>query len=263
MNNKTFKVGFNHSEIKINNFSVSCNINFEPDSDVLILCIHGLGCDKNSFTKIFDYPDFKEYNILIPDLIGFGKSSKPKGFLYNLEAQAELVSEAVSFFDIKKIHIVGHSMGGAVALLLPQKIYSKVESFANIEGNLISADCNMFSRKIVSGTVEEYTKDLFEQHSKQFKQSKLLCLSSTTPEVMYHSAKSLVELSDNQNLIDDFKKIKARKAYFFGEDNMDADIISKLNGIERVMIAGSGHEMMFENPNEFYNRLYDFINNLL
>jgi len=263
MNSKTFNVGLNKSEIKVKDYSISCTINFEPNSDILLLCIHGLGCDKDSFTKIFDYPEFEEYNILIPDLVGFGKSSKPENFLYELENQAKVVSELIGFFDVKQIHIIAHSMGGAVGLLFPREVYSRVKSFANIEGNLIAADCDMFSRKIVSYDIEEYRKNIFNRHLTQYRQSKLLRLEKSTPEAIYYTSKALVQLSGGDKLLDRFKKLKTRKSYFFGEENMSSEVLSRLNGIERVMIAGSGHEMMFENPNEFYNRLYDFINNLL
>lgn len=261
MNDVNFKVGFNRSILKIRNFSVSCNINFQPDSDSLIVFIHGLGCDKESFQRLFDYNDFEEYNILIPDLIGFGNSSKSDDFGYDLKTQAEILSELIEKFDIKKIHIVAHSMGGSVGLLFPPEIYSRVESFANIEGNLIPEDCNMFSRKIISESFEDYNDFLFNSHKKQFNQSRLLKLDSTNARAMYYSAKSLVKLSDEQTLLKDFKNLKSRKAYFFGEENMDTEILTKLNRVEKIMIAGCGHEMMAENPEEFYSRLYDFISN--
>lgn len=263
MNEVNIQVGFSCREIIVDDFTFSCNINFEPDSDTLILCIHGLGCDKESFQHIFKYPDFEEYNILIPDLIGFGNSSKPSDFTYSLKDQAELLYKVVEKFNIKKIHLVAHSLGGAVALLMPKLIYKKVVSFANIEGNLVPADCDMFSRKIISTSFQEYNDHLFNHYNNLFTESMLLKFEKSTPYAMYYSAKSLVENTDNNSLLEKFKKLKIRRAYFFGEENMDSDVLMKLNGIERIMIAASGHEMMVENPDEFYNRLYDFINNIL
>lgn len=263
MNNLTFKVGINQTTFHINNLSINCIVNYEPDSDELILCVHGLGCDKDTFKQIFDYPEFENYNIIIPDLIGFGQSSKPENFSYELEEQTSVLTYLIKQFDIKRIHLLAHSMGGAIVLLLPKYILDKVDSFANLEGNLISTDCEMFSKKIAAMPKSEFNEDCLKQYQNTFKDSILLKLNSTTPTALYHSSKSLVKWSESNNLLKEFKKLNTRKAYFYGEENLGSDLLTQLNGIERVMIAHSGHEMMVENPDEFYNRFYDFINNNL
>ena len=75
----------NQKRIIVSDLEISSIINIEPNSDELIFCIHGLGSDKNTFKNILDYPEFKKYNLLIPDLIGFGESVNPEKFSYDLE----------------------------------------------------------------------------------------------------------------------------------------------------------------------------------
>ena len=248
-------------KIKVKDLEISSIINVEANSDELIFCIHGLGCDKNTFKNILDYPEFTKYNLLIPDLVGFGESQNPDNFSYNLEEQSVTISELLKIFDVKKIHIVAHSMGGAIALLLPEEIRSKIESFASLEGNLTLDDCKMLSLKIASTPFDQFKNQIFEKIRKQFVESELFNFSATTPEALWNSSKSLVNLSEGDNFLKRFKELKTRRAYFFGEENLNSEVIPKLNGIEHVMIARSGHEMMVENPEEFYSRLYDFINN--
>ncbi len=81
--------------------------------------------------------------MLIVDHIGFGSSSTPENFSYTMEDQARIIEELLSILPQWKIHIVAHSMGVAIALFLGAQTFSRVLSFSNIEGNLISEDCGI------------------------------------------------------------------------------------------------------------------------
>ena len=67
-----------------------------------------------------------------------------------MEAQARVCAEILKEFSDRNLHIVAHSMGGAVALLLPDDILNDTKTFANIEGKLVGADCGVASRRIIS-----------------------------------------------------------------------------------------------------------------
>lgn len=55
------------------------------------------------------------YDVLIPDQIGFGKSSKPKNYQYSFASLAQNTQGLIDSLDIKKVIVVGHSMGGMLA----------------------------------------------------------------------------------------------------------------------------------------------------
>lgn len=55
-----------------------------------ILCIHGLGCTKESFEMMARVDALREYTCLCVDLPGFGESVHPKGFSYRMEDHAEV-----------------------------------------------------------------------------------------------------------------------------------------------------------------------------
>lgn len=55
------------------------------------------------------------YRVVIPDQIGFGKSSKPLAYKYTLKEMAAQTSALLNKLGVKKAHIIGHSMGGMVA----------------------------------------------------------------------------------------------------------------------------------------------------
>lgn len=55
------------------------------------------------------------YRVIIPDQIGFGKSSKPKDIQYTFQLLAQNTKTILDTLGIKKISVLGHSMGGMVA----------------------------------------------------------------------------------------------------------------------------------------------------
>lgn len=66
------------------------------------------------------------FRVIIPDQIGFGKSSKPQHFQYTFQQLAENTKALLDTLNIQKITVLGHSMGGMLAtrftLMYPQTV---------------------------------------------------------------------------------------------------------------------------------------------
>jgi pimeloyl-ACP methyl ester carboxylesterase len=112
MTSKTFDLIIDREPV-----AVAADVRVTGEDQLFFL--HGLGCSKSTFHHFWNRIDFKEYSAVIPDLIGFGGSSKPEHFSYTMEAQARICTEIFKRFSDKALHIVAHSMGNAVALLFP------------------------------------------------------------------------------------------------------------------------------------------------
>ena len=82
-----------------------------------ILMLHGLGGNKASFlpTVAALAPTFRTIAV---DLLGFGDSDKPLGASYGPEFQARGIEHLLDALDLDRVHVIGHSMGGRVALEL-------------------------------------------------------------------------------------------------------------------------------------------------
>ena len=235
---------------------------FRKRGGELLLLLHGLGCSKESFRDIWFRDEFSDYSIMALDFLGFGDSSKSDKFSYKMEDQASVYADVVKKIPSKKIHIIAHSMGGAIGLLLPPALLNSALTFANLEGNLISEDCGIVSRKAISVSFQKFENELLPDLralSKTLGEGRFF-LDSALPLGFYKSAESLVRWSDSGDLLLRFKNLSCRKSYFYGEKNSDMDILHRLNTIEKVMIGSSGHFMMNDNPDEFYSRLRTFLN---
>lgn len=55
------------------------------------------------------------YRVIIPDQIGFGKSSKPSYYQYSFHQLAQNTKQILDELKINKINVLGHSMGGMLA----------------------------------------------------------------------------------------------------------------------------------------------------
>lgn len=83
-----------------------------------ILFIHGLGGQLRHFSgTIFSQLD-GDFRLIALDRPGSGYSARPSDFTGSLRDQAELVSGFIETLGLQKPLVVGHSLGGAVALTL-------------------------------------------------------------------------------------------------------------------------------------------------
>lgn len=251
--------GINDYNILIDDLYLHIKLSYNLSNLDTILFLHGLSCSLDSFRNLFDEDYFPDKNLLLVDLIGFGSSSKPNDFSYTMYDQASVINKLISQLPTTKLHIVAHSMGGAIALLLDENILNNVVSFTNIEGNLISDDCGILSRGVAGVSLLDYQDHLYKKQLEEFKGHHQLRFEDSSPTAIYKSAKSLVNISDTNELLVKFKNIPCRKSYFYGDENCNMLILKLIDFAEKIIVTKSGHGMMTENSKEFYTKLQKFI----
>jgi len=97
------------------------------DNDSAIVLLHGFGGDKDNWNRFSAELKAKNH-ILAPDLPGHGKSVSSKNLEYSIKHQVEMLDQFITAKNIKKIHIAGNSMGGAIALAYAYRFPDKVDS---------------------------------------------------------------------------------------------------------------------------------------
>lgn len=184
-----------------------------------------------------------------------------------MEDQAEVLFQLLKNIPHKEIHIIAHSMGNAVGLLLSKKL-SNIKSYTNVEGNLISEDAGLLSRKTASVSFEEFDKNFFnelrdiiggldEVGAKIWVEQ----TKKASPLAFYRSASSLRDWSDNGELMEIFEGLSCKKAYLYGSDNMTMPIVGRLSEDLKIEIPNSGHFIMDDNSEAFLSTLDKIINN--
>ena len=113
-----------------------------------LLFIHGLGDSGLAFEDVFKYKLLEDFNIIIPDLVGYGKSSRsPKDGDYSFESHLARIWNMIKHYDLHKLTVIGHSMGGDMGTLLCRSDEDGIiHKFVNIEGALTQYDLFISSK---------------------------------------------------------------------------------------------------------------------
>jgi pimeloyl-ACP methyl ester carboxylesterase len=91
-----------------------------------VLLLHG-----KNFTSAYWEATIRElsgrgFRVIVPDQIGFGKSSKPAAYQFSFHALADNTRALLDSLGVDKVIVVGHSMGGMLAvrfsLLYPERV---------------------------------------------------------------------------------------------------------------------------------------------
>jgi pimeloyl-ACP methyl ester carboxylesterase len=79
-----------------------------------LLLLHGLGCDHTTWLPVMEQLA-KKYTVIAPDLLGHGESDKPRAD-YSVGGYANGMRDLLTVLNIDKVTVVGHSLGGGVAM---------------------------------------------------------------------------------------------------------------------------------------------------
>jgi pimeloyl-ACP methyl ester carboxylesterase len=81
----------------------------------VIALIHGITSSSAVWVELMEDLVEAGYRVIAPDLFGHGASAKPKGD-YSLGAHASGVRDLLGVLDVESATVVGHSLGGGIAL---------------------------------------------------------------------------------------------------------------------------------------------------
>jgi pimeloyl-ACP methyl ester carboxylesterase len=84
-----------------------------------IVLVHCFTCAINWWDGMIPHLD-SDHRVIAVDLLGHGGSEKPTSG-YSIENQADLAAEALSRLGVRDAEVVGHSLGGGVAVALAER----------------------------------------------------------------------------------------------------------------------------------------------
>jgi len=104
------------------------------------------------------------YELNSPDLIGYGAHKNEDTSNLTLEDQADHVIQTIEQLGNEPVHIVGHSVGGAVAVLVARKRPDLLISLTSVEGNFTIADA--FWSQEISKKSDDEVEDIIEGYQR-------------------------------------------------------------------------------------------------
>ncbi|RPH93233.1 alpha/beta fold hydrolase, partial [candidate division KSB1 bacterium] len=156
-----------------------------------LVMVHGLGMSGDFFRGAFEFPGFQERGLLAPDLVGFGETPPHPDFDYSMSAQAAAVWSLCDLLGMDRVDLLGHSMGGTVAVCMAKQRPDRVNQLIVAEGNLISEPSVLSAR--LSSAGEAGAAALWEEIIQKLP---IPSLKQTTLPVVVRSAQSLQDTPD-------------------------------------------------------------------
>lgn len=235
-----------------------------------ILYLHGLGCSKDDFIESANIHELQAYTLISFDFPGCGDSPYPKDMTIGIDDLVKITSIVVSKLNLSDLVVIGHSMGGLVALLYVEKNDTRVKGFINVEGNLAPEDC-FFSRKVTKCSSIDATREFLEHLQNKLARSESNGLRQYARQLQRASEKacfdcspSLVDYSDRADLLQRFIGLKIPKLFLYGSENRGLSYIPSLRDskCEVAEIPNSGHFTFYDNSYDYYHAISQFINPL-
>lgn len=237
------------------------------DKTALIL-LHGLMANGACWTPVAQALE-KEYDVIMPDARGHGKSSKPNGG-YRYEDHANDVMALIETLELSFPIVIGHSMGGMTAALVAYRMPKLLRG-------LILADPPFLNPEVQR---EVYESDVAEQHS-QFLHKSLAEVLAEARHKRTHRSLDILELlarARHQTSLNafqvltppypDYRKlvsaIEVPSLLVIGETGIVslsvAEELRNLNPrLQIEKIAGVGHGLHYDRPKRFASIVKSFL----
>jgi len=113
-----------------------------------VVYLHGLGCSKNDFFEAVNSDKLQAHTLIAFDFPGCGNSPYPKDIKLGIDDLVEITHRTVSALPVDDFVIIGHSMGGLVALLFVERYSEHVKGFINVEG-ILSGNCRIRAEELL------------------------------------------------------------------------------------------------------------------
>lgn len=100
----------------------------DPATAPTVLLLHGSGPGVTAYANWrLTMPALaRQFAVVAPDIVGFGYTARPDGFAFTMENWTRHVTDLLDTLGIDRVHVIGNSFGGALALSLaihaPQRV---------------------------------------------------------------------------------------------------------------------------------------------
>ena len=85
-----------------------------PANGPVVVLVHGLGGRAEDWRDLAPFLAKAGLRVYLPDLVGYGRSQKPRDFSYSVRDEAKIVVDFLDAVHLKQVDLGGWSMGGAI-----------------------------------------------------------------------------------------------------------------------------------------------------
>ena len=249
------------------------------DGDKAIVLLHGYSASVQWWDQVAPALAADGHRVVAIDLVGHGGSEAPRDEdAYGAAGQSGAVREALHVLGIRQAVLVGHSMGGAVAVAVaedePELVKRIVVSDtpAGVDQGALPLLKEMVCWPVVGPALDRFRAiDAFDTSSLQTG----FADDYPVPDFAYRSLQRQThtgvcdsnvvrDLDGQQDIADRLAALDPPALVIWGERDVLTPTAANVErytavGLAPVLIDGSGHTPMVEKPDEFLAAISDFV----
>ncbi len=263
-----------YDTVPVNDARIVCRHNGVRPDRPTILMIHGLGESSLSFQEAFEELG-SDFNLIAPDLLGYGRSTPGSDPDYSLDAQIQRIHDLIAEMCLQDVVLVGHSMGGDLATLACQTDPTRIRKLVNVEGDLTPHDIFISSLAVAA----DYRGEFLSWLRHDFQENRVLqewgtkwkscrryyaSLCFCQPEAFRVSAHGIVARNkpragrEDSEVGEIFGSLELPKVFCWGSESLHESsraYLSRNSAISNRCFNGAFHWPMIDQPTEFYRFL--------
>ncbi|MFD3309294.1 alpha/beta fold hydrolase [Streptomyces sp. NPDC058694] len=216
--------------------------------------VHGLGAASTVYhAHIAARPELAGRRSLFVDLPGHGISDRPEHFGYTLDDHANALAAALDEAGATDAELIGHSMGGSVAIVLAHRR-------PDLVSRLVLTEANLDPRPPVtagSGGIASYEEDEYVNggHARVLEKvgpQWAATMRLADPRALHRTATGLFRGS-NPTMRRMLEGMAIDRVYLQGALSGELEGREALEdaGVRVVTVPGAGHNIMFDDPAAF------------
>lgn len=285
----TFKFNSQNQDLKMRYMDIG-----EKDAQKVIVLLHGKNFSGYYWERVAKDLLKKNYRVIIPDQIGFGKSSKPDYYQYSFGQLALNTKTLLDNLKIAKLDLVGHSMGGMLATTFAVNYPKSVNKLILINpigledyGKYVEfKDVNFFYKRELAKTIDKainYQKKNYYDGKWSSEYEKLLIplkgmlAGEDWKIVAWNNALTYGPIF-SENIVDRFSQVTSKTFLIIGTRDktgpgrgwlkegvtiklgeykkLGINANNLIKGSKLIELDGLGHMPQYENYNVFINSFY-------
>jgi pimeloyl-ACP methyl ester carboxylesterase len=253
----------------------------ETGSGPAVVLLHGFAEDGATWDNLA-VPLSAHCRLIIPDLPGSGRSSAlptpgTTAPSFTIEDLAVAVKALLDHLDIQKCIMIGHSMGGYIALAFAEKYPNRLAALGLFHSTaypdseekkairrksiefIRKNGADLFIRQSTPGLFGQYT----HQHHPQLIDAMIDRYIGFSPDTLIASYQAMITRPDRTAVLRDFH---GPVLFIIGEEDTIIPLQSSLEqshlpAVSHIhLVKNTGHEGMHEAPGPCNDILHDFIN---
>ena len=237
----------------------------------VVVLLHGFLENKHMWNEII--PEIsKNKRVLAIDLLGHGHT-ECLGYIHPMELMADAVAAVLKTLRIRKITLIGHSMGGYVSLALSEKNPEMIRGLCLLNATAASDDtsrkklrerANKMAQINLTNIVRMSFINLFSERSKEiFNPEIQLALSEALQTSLQGYSASQEGMRIRPNRLSVLKNNHFKKLFILGKKDPVLPVNKGIKEAEETqsetVVLSGGHMSHIENSDELTRILNTFI----